>query len=90
MMWNVAVSRLRETPHSTVVSNTSGASSSRPNTKLPLTITPRSWHRRIDLVVVVTKVLALRVLAQVPGLSVSNPTNTLRRPAAAARSIRSP
>ena len=42
MMWNVAVSRLREMPHSTVRSNTSGPSSSKPKTKLPLTMTPRS------------------------------------------------
>ena len=47
MMWKVAVSMLRETAQSTVRSNTSGPSSSRPKTKLALIMIPRSWTRRM-------------------------------------------
>ena len=46
-MWKVAVSTLRLIAHSTVRSKTSSVSSSRPNTKLALTIMPNECTRRI-------------------------------------------
>jgi hypothetical protein len=41
----VAVSMPCPTAHSTVLSKAVSSSASMPNTKLPLTITPRPWRR---------------------------------------------
>ena len=87
-MWNVAVVMPLSTAQSTVRGTHRGSSPSRPNTKLPLIMMPRSSSRRMTRAIVAAEILLLAgALRGCAARAFSKPTNRLRNPAAAAYSI---